>query len=65
MGQIINRGRNAPQRKEGSLMRKIQDFVLNGKEIFVGLEDSKKSWKVWKIGTVAKYIFRICHESHA
>jgi hypothetical protein len=36
----------APQRKEGSLMKKIQDFVLKGKEIYVGLEDSKKSWKV-------------------
>ena len=27
-------------------MKKIQDFVLKGKEVFVGLEDSKKSWKV-------------------
>ena len=36
----------APQRKEGSHMRKIQDFVLKGKQIFVGLEDSKKTWKV-------------------
>lgn len=27
-------------------MKKIQDFVLQGKEVFVGLEDSKKSWKV-------------------
>jgi transposase len=27
-------------------MRKIQDFVLKGKQIYVGLEDSKKSWKV-------------------
>ena len=27
-------------------MRKIQDFVLKGKKIFVGLEDSKKTWKV-------------------
>lgn len=27
-------------------MKKIQDFVLKGKEIYVGLEDSKKSWKV-------------------
>lgn len=27
-------------------MRKIQQFVLKGKEIFVGLEDSKKTWKL-------------------
>lgn len=27
-------------------MEKIRDFVLNGKEVFVGLEDSKMSWKV-------------------
>ena len=27
-------------------MRKVQHFVLKGKEIFVGLEDSKKSWKL-------------------
>jgi transposase len=27
-------------------MRKVQDFVLKGKEVFVGLEDSKKSWKL-------------------
>lgn len=26
--------------------RKVQDFVVKGKEIFVGLEDSKKTWKV-------------------
>jgi len=26
-------------------MRKIQDFVLKGEQIFVGLEDSKKTWK--------------------
>jgi len=26
--------------------RKIQDFVVKGKEIFVGLEDSKKTWKI-------------------
>ena len=27
-------------------MKKIQDFILQGKEIFVGLENSKKTWKV-------------------
>ena len=27
-------------------MRKIQEYVLEGKEIFVGLEDSKRSWKI-------------------
>jgi transposase len=27
-------------------MKKIQDFVLRGKDIFIGLEDSKRSWKV-------------------
>lgn len=26
--------------------RRIQDFVIRGKEIFVGLEDSKKTWKI-------------------
>jgi transposase len=26
--------------------RKVQDFVVKGKEVFVGLEDSKKTWKV-------------------
>ena len=25
---------------------KVQDFVVKGKEIFVGLEDSKKTWKI-------------------
>ena len=25
---------------------KVQDFVVEGKEIFVGLEDSKKCWKI-------------------
>lgn len=27
-------------------MRKMQEYVLKGKEIFVGLEDSKRTWKV-------------------
>jgi transposase len=27
-------------------MRKVQDFVVKGKEVFVGLEDSKKTWKI-------------------
>jgi hypothetical protein len=40
----------SPQIKErrGSQMntRKVQDFIVKGKEIFVGLEDSKKTWKI-------------------
>lgn len=38
-----------PQMKEGGSQmstRRIQDFVIRGKEIFVGLEDSKKTWKI-------------------
>jgi transposase len=27
-------------------IRKVQDFVVKGKEVFVGLEDSKKTWKL-------------------
>lgn len=27
-------------------MRRVQDFILKGKEIFVGLEDSKRTWKL-------------------
>jgi transposase len=27
-------------------MKKIRSFILKGKEVFIGLEDSKKSWKV-------------------
>ena len=27
-------------------IHKVQDFVVKGKEVFVGLEDSKKTWKV-------------------
>jgi hypothetical protein len=30
----------------GSLVRKKQEFIVQGKRIFVGLEDSKKTWKV-------------------
>jgi transposase len=29
-----------------SKVRKIQEFVVKGKEIFIGLEDSKKTWKI-------------------
>ena len=25
---------------------KVQDFVVKGKEVFVGLEDSKSTWKI-------------------
>ena len=27
-------------------MRKMQKFIVKDKQIFVGLEDSKKTWKV-------------------
>jgi transposase len=27
-------------------MRKIQEFVIKGQEVFIGLEDSKKTWKL-------------------
>ena len=27
-------------------MRKMQNFILNGKQIFVGIEDSKSTWKI-------------------
>jgi transposase len=27
-------------------MRKVQDFVVKGKEVYIGLEDSKKTWKL-------------------
>ena len=27
-------------------IRKVQDFVVKGKEVFAGLEDSKKTWKI-------------------
>jgi transposase len=27
-------------------MRKKQEFIVQGKRIFVGLEDSKRTWKV-------------------
>ena len=32
--------------QKGSLMRKMQDYIVQSKEVFIGLEDSKKSWKV-------------------
>jgi len=33
--------------KKGSLMnRKMQDFIVKGKKVFIGLEDSKKTWKI-------------------
>lgn len=32
--------------KEGSPMKKVQEHIVKGKDIFAGLEDSKKSWKV-------------------
>jgi transposase len=35
-----------PHRKKGSLMKKIRDYILKDQTVCVGLEDSKKSWKV-------------------
>ena len=31
---------------EGSLMRKMQDYIVQSKEVFIGLEDSKKHGKL-------------------
>ena len=28
------------------LMKKMRDYIVKGKKVFVGLEDSKRSWKV-------------------
>lgn len=36
----------APQNKRGNLMRKMQQSIVNDKPVFVGLEDSKRTWKV-------------------
>lgn len=37
-------------------MRKMQDFVAKGKKVFVGLEDSKKTWKLCvKCGNMIVY----------
>ena len=27
-------------------MRKVQNFIVKGKQIFIGLEDSKRMWKL-------------------
>jgi transposase len=27
-------------------MRKMQDYIIKGKEVFIGLEDSKRTWKI-------------------
>jgi transposase len=27
-------------------MRKMQEYIVKGNKIFIGLEDSKKTWKV-------------------
>jgi len=34
------------KKQGGNLMRKMQSYIIKGKQIFVGLEDSKKSWKL-------------------
>lgn len=31
----------------GSFMRKMQQNILKDKKIYVGLEDSKRNWKIW------------------
>jgi hypothetical protein len=41
-GDRINQGKGGSQMNT----RKVQDFVVKGKEVFVGLEDSKKTWKL-------------------
>jgi transposase len=43
-----DRAHHKSKEKRGSQMntRKVQDFIVKGKEIFVGLEDSKKTWKI-------------------
>ena len=43
---VVQGGDLAPHSTGGSLMRKMQDFVIKGKEIFIGLEDSKRTWKL-------------------
>lgn len=54
-------------------MRKVQDFVVHGKEVFVGLEDSKKTWKlcvrsgrriVHETGMPAKYDVLLSYLQH-
>jgi transposase len=43
---LKDRDREASHFKGGSLMRKMQDYILKGKRIFIGLEDSKRTWKL-------------------
>ena len=38
--------RSATNWKEGSLMRKMQEYIVKGNRIFIGLEDSKKTWRL-------------------
>jgi len=42
----LTRDRQTSQTKGGSLMHKIREEILINKTIFVGLEDSKKTWKL-------------------
>ncbi|MFP4418464.1 MAG: hypothetical protein ACOC41_05630 [Chitinivibrionales bacterium] len=39
-------------------MRKVQKFIAKDKEIYIGLEDSKKKWKI-----CAKSNHAIIHET--
>lgn len=40
------RQRRHTNAKEGSLMNNVRNYVVKDKEIFVGLEDSKRTWKI-------------------
>ena len=45
--QIPQNNQPGSKPKKGSLMnRKMQDFIVKGKKVFIGLEDSKKTWKI-------------------
>jgi transposase len=49
LNNLKTRGRpllRTPHFKGGNLMRKMQEFIVKGKSIFIGLEDSKRTWKV-------------------
>ena len=37
-------------------MKKIREYILKGKEISIGLEDSKKTWKLCARALLRKYV---------
>ena len=39
-------GRRAPQVAGCSLVRKMRDYVVRCKRVFVGLEDAKQTWRL-------------------